>query len=160
MKASFGKTGRIDDSPMNRRKGKGKSLSISGLSDVWEDNDGRSHSLPPTVGDQTQTNGFAPVSEADEDEAYGRGGRLSVSKSDPTKFRVLIGGKRIEFELSLVPDNDDGRRGRQLRDKELDVDDFDFSQRFEEGKVDLNLLLDTDDIVDNPALVLKWAGGQ
>ncbi|KAJ3996940.1 nuclear elongation and deformation protein 1 [Lentinula boryana] len=41
--------------------------------------------------------------------AYGSGGKLSVSKSDPTVFRVFIEGKMVEFELSLVEYVEDDR---------------------------------------------------
>ncbi len=168
MKATFGKGGRIEDNTMTWSKGKSKS--ISNRLEVVEESEGRSRSVPPTTrgkGKERQT--FPSVEEAgqegqalDLDTQYGAGGRLSVSPSDPTRFRVSIEGRRIDFELSLIS-NEEDRRGRRTRDEQGSLnrlDDFEFARRFEEGKVDLNKFLADDDIVHDPSLVLKWSEGQ
>lgn len=164
MKAAFGKGGRVEDTSMTWSKAKSKS--IGNLEDL-EETDSRSQSVPPTSrgkGKQKQVE-----HSVDEEEEYGAGGRLSVSKSDPTKFRVSIEGRKIDFGLSLVADSDDGRRGRRNRDGKLgrdseddinSMDDFEFFGRFEEGRIDIHTFLENDDIVDHPALVLKWSEGQ
>ncbi|KAF9031796.1 LNS2-domain-containing protein [Hymenopellis radicata] len=167
MKATFGKGGRIEDNTVTWSKGKSKS--IGNRLEAVEESEGRSRSVPPTTrgkGKERQTFPSVEVGQEgqalDQETHYGAGGRLSVSPSDPTKFRVSIEGRRIDFELSLISDEED-RRGRRTRGEQGSkdrLDDFEFARRFEEGKVDLNKLLEDDDLVHDPSLVLKWSEGQ
>lgn len=107
---------------------------------------------------------------------YGLGGRLSVSKSDPSLFRVSLDGKRALFELSLVSseiddvDDQENQRGRRGRDGSFGgvtlfsemsgVDDFELSQRFDKGKVTFDKFLEDETVISDPRLVIRWAGSQ
>ena len=99
-----------------------------------------------------------PDTDADADSApYGYGGRLTVDRSDPTRFRVFIEGRTIEFELAIV--TRDTPEGRKLHAGSLggedEVDDF---QSFEQNKVDFERFLNDESVVRDENLVLRWAG--
>ncbi|KAJ8086959.1 lipin Ned1 [Marasmius tenuissimus] len=117
---------------------------------------------------------------------FGAGGLLSVSRSDPTKFRVFIEGKMMEFELSLVERNavdddcdededgeDEEPRGRQLSGKGgrkpklrvfspdgrwSGIDEFEMTWLFDKGKVDFEKFLGDENVVRDPRLVIRWSG--
>ncbi len=85
--------------------------------------------------------------DADADTApYGFGGRLTVDKNDPTRYRVFIEGRTIEFELAIVAQDTLG---------EDEVEDY---QCFEQGKVDFERFLSDERVVRDENLVLRWAG--
>ncbi|GJE84370.1 LNS2-domain-containing protein [Phanerochaete sordida] len=103
--------------------------------------------------------GFFPeIPEKDEgiqgqDAEYGSGGVLTVDRRDPTRFRVFIEGRSIEFQLSLVPDAARARsrgHGGTLGGRDV-VED---TQLFEKGKIDFEAFLRNDDIVKSDNLVL------
>ncbi|KAK7470313.1 lipin Ned1 [Stygiomarasmius scandens] len=83
-------------------KGKSRMLEL----DEDSEDEGRSRSVPPGLNGSPRTaRKFLNEGKAFS-EGYGAGGRLSGSKSDPTKFRVRIEGRKVEFELSLVQYDD------------------------------------------------------
>ncbi|KAI0720361.1 Lipin/Ned1/Smp2-domain-containing protein [Cerioporus squamosus] len=97
-------------------------------------------------------------STSDTDMApYGFGGRLTVDKNDPTRFRVFIEGRTIEFELAIV--TRDTPEGRKLHAGSLggagEVEDY---QCFEQGKIDFERFLSDESVVRDENLVLRWAG--
>ena len=99
-----------------------------------------------------------PDTDADADTApYGYGGRLTVDRSEPTRFRVFIEGRTIEFELAIV--TRDTPEGRKLHAGSLggedEVDDY---QSFEQNKVDFERFLNDESVVRDENLVLRWAG--
>ncbi|RPD66923.1 LNS2-domain-containing protein [Lentinus tigrinus ALCF2SS1-7] len=83
----------------------------------------------------------------EEDAApYGYGGRLTMDKNDPTRYRVFIEGRTIEFELAIVPGSLGGGD---------EVEDY---QCFEQGKVDFERFMNDESVVHDENLVLCWAG--
>lgn len=115
--------------------------------------------------------------------AFGRGGRLKPSPSDPTRFLLSIDGREIMFELSLISHtegiaNVDGPmsdleesgelakvRGRRNRyggpggtQKLGKLGEMEASRLFSLRKIDFYRFLDDDDLVDDPRLVVRWAG--
>jgi phosphatidate phosphatase LPIN len=166
---------------------------------------GRSHSVPPELDGSPskkrkhrelpedhevfdgQVGYFdgGPYDVGDVDEAllaFGKGGRLKPSPSDPTLFIFSIDGRDMVFELSQLPHieglaNLDGSisdtesaepaevRGRRNRHggpggtrRFGKLGDVEVSRLFSLGKVDFYRFLDDDDLVDDPKLVLRWAG--
>ncbi|KAF5392965.1 hypothetical protein D9757_001254 [Collybiopsis confluens] len=99
-----------------------------GLSTVDSDDENehpnlRSRSVPPGL-DESPTRDrkresrssltqemLTKMDDTSPSRVYGTGGKLGVSQRDPTLFKVLIDGKRFEFELSLVEYEDDERDG-------------------------------------------------
>ncbi|ESK95125.1 nuclear elongation and deformation protein 1 [Moniliophthora roreri MCA 2997] len=130
------------------------------------------------------------ASESDTMETatgYGAGGLLAVSGSDPTKFRVFIEGKKMEFELSLVErryanlgeaegkqgeEEERGRTGKRNTKPALTlrvfspdgrwtgIDEFEMATLFEQGKVNLQRFLEDESVVKDPRLVIRWTGEQ
>ncbi|KAJ7368702.1 Lipin/Ned1/Smp2-domain-containing protein [Mycena albidolilacea] len=111
---------------------------------------------------------------ATEAVGYGAGGRLSASGADPTQFTVAIEGKKVGFELSIVsPDSSsDGEaesdaRGRRDRDGASGGtrvfnrrDEVEAARLFGKGQIDLNRFLEDETVVNDPQLVIRWAGDQ
>ncbi|PCH40827.1 LNS2-domain-containing protein [Wolfiporia cocos MD-104 SS10] len=98
------------------------------------------------------------LSAAEDREAhFGDGGRLTVDRRDPTRFRVSIERRVVDFELSVV----EGASRHRQRAGEGPLggeDEVVDAQRFEQGKVDWQSFLDDERIVRDDDLVLKWAG--
>ncbi|KAJ3806868.1 nuclear elongation and deformation protein 1 [Lentinula aff. lateritia] len=180
------------------RDSKGKSM-LSGLSKVSPDDEGdnvhaRSMSVPPGF-DESPTRErqreslFAKYNDADpaaeftvaqEHEidaaslsgsgGFGSSGKLSASKSDPTVFKLLIEGKKVEFELSLVEYPEDERNGHDGDDVEGEsddheelsrgIDEFETARLFEKGKISFEDFIQNDQLVRDPRLVLKWTRQQ
>ncbi|KAI0660749.1 Lipin/Ned1/Smp2-domain-containing protein [Cubamyces menziesii] len=90
-----------------------------------------------------------------DDASYGLGGRLTVDKKDPTRFRVFIEGRTVEFELALVPPVDGNGPAVGPLGGEDEVED---DKRFEQNKVDFDRFLNEAWIVEDANLVLRWAG--
>lgn len=101
---------------------------------------------------------FPDIPERDEssqsrDVEYGSGGVLTVDRRDPTRFRVFIEGRSIEFQLSIVPGVSRIRttgHGVTLGGRDF-VED---SQLFDKGKVDFETFLRNEDVVRSADLVL------
>ncbi|KAJ7632102.1 Lipin/Ned1/Smp2-domain-containing protein [Mycena rosella] len=139
---------------------------------------GRSQSVPPilevrhSVPEPLEANDAepspAPVAVDDEIVGFGAGGRLSASQSDPAKFTVSIEGKKVGFELSLVSgttENDArGRRDREGSTGGARVfnrrDEVEAARLFGTGQIDLNRFLEDQTVVNDPRLVIRWAGDQ
>jgi phosphatidate phosphatase LPIN len=115
--------------------------------------------------------------------AFAKGGRLKPSPLDPTLFLLSIDGREMTFELSLIPHTEgaakvDGSisdpeesgesvkvRGRRNRyggpggtQKFGKLGDVEAARLFSLGKIDFYRFLDDDDLVDDPRLVVRWAG--
>ncbi|KAJ4479152.1 nuclear elongation and deformation protein 1 [Lentinula aciculospora] len=131
---------------------KGKGI-LSGLSTVDSDDEAvdnihaRSRSVPPGVDESPTRDRKNPLigihrgPDASEDSmgrkkeynadvasfsgssGYGAGGKLSVSKSDSTVFKVSIEGKKVDFELSLVEYAEKERNERGDSGTEAESDD-------------------------------------
>lgn len=191
----------------SKGKGKGKGRLVNALGALDSDDEGekgegegRSRSVPPELEGspgkrrkerklpveseddeevEAQTQAATAEVEAREDGVYGAGGKLSKMKSDPTKFRVTIDGRRAEFELSVVYTEDDdfeggtafdGARGRKNRDGSSGggslfsdvsrIDDMEAGRLFAEGQVTFDKFVEDESIVNDPRLVVRWAGDQ
>ena len=103
---------------------------------------------------------LTPVEEQGEEfsKLYGRGGALSASRDDPTLFVLTIEGKKVGFQLSLVPENESDQNGGMTVDG-LD-DDVGTAGLFDRYRVDLERFLDDESVVEDPRLVIRWAGEQ
>jgi phosphatidate phosphatase LPIN len=88
---------------------------------------------------------------------FGTGGALNASEDDPTTLVLSIDGRKVEFQLSLVGGDDDDdhnslkRRGRG---------EMEAARLFDSARIDLIKLLDDEDVVRDPRLVIRWARDQ
>jgi phosphatidate phosphatase LPIN len=124
--------------------------------------------------------------EEGEFTGFGKGGRLTTTSADPTTFVLSIEGRKVTFELSLVFHGEDGTpvahgtesepedgrdvmeaRGRKNRHggvggpKIFDGrDEVEAARLFDQGRVDFYKFLNDDDLVNDPRLVIRWAGDQ
>ena len=97
--------------------------------------------------------------EEDETASYGFGGRLTVDKSDSTRYRVFIEGRTVEFELAVVPPEPErsSQDGKEPHAGTLGGDDeVEDAKFFDENKVDFHRFLLDETIVGDPHLVLRW----
>ncbi|KAF8076685.1 nuclear elongation and deformation protein 1 [Lyophyllum atratum] len=209
MKASFGMGGRLEGGlgrSWNKKKAHPRaSMDLSGL-DVpeFKEDDGaaeaehehgRSRSVPPElegspardrrikelVEDNEEYN--EPDEREEESVAFGQGGQLKASNKDPTRFILYIEGRKLPFELSVVPptegtaeplsepeegaDTEAGTRGRRNRFGKpgglkafSGRDEVEAARLFDQGKVEYQRFMEDDDLVNDPGLVIRWAGDQ
>jgi phosphatidate phosphatase LPIN len=123
----------------------------------------RSQSVPPELdGSPSLKRRELPAPDDEQEEvlrqetgSFGAGGRLTSSRSDPTRFRVHIEGKTVAFELSIV-DSDESRRGKIFDG----MDEVEATTLFENGKIDYRRFLDDETVVRDGQLVIRWVGGQ
>lgn len=132
-----------------RRKGKDR----LGLEDSMEVDDGRSS-------DRRFLHASPERSSSPGLDVYGTGGRLFADHRDPKKFKVLIEGRTIDFELSIV----DVCKREEHRTRPCGPlggnDEVEDAQRFEYGKISFAHFMADENIVKDKNLVLKWAGDQ
>ncbi|KAJ7167559.1 nuclear elongation and deformation protein 1 [Mycena filopes] len=127
----------------------------------------------PEDGEVQYTESPAVANDVGEVVGFGAGGRLSASQSDSAKFTVAIEGKKVGFELALVPDTasdeeeDSDVRGRRDRDgtsggtRVFDRrDEVEAARLFGKGQIDLNRFFEDETVVCDPRLVIRWAGDQ
>ncbi|TFY64494.1 hypothetical protein EVJ58_g2591 [Rhodofomes roseus] len=102
----------------------------------------------------------SPVSmeeEGKDELTFGKGGRLAIDRRNPTRFRVSIERRVVDFELSIV--SGAGRRDRQSGKGPLGGEDEVVDmQHFEEGRVDFERFINDDKVISDQDLVLRWAG--
>ncbi|KAH9850822.1 LNS2-domain-containing protein [Lenzites betulinus] len=122
------------------RKGKGRMMSE--VPDAEQIARNRAHSI---------TGG----TDMTDDTSYGLGGRLTVDKSDTTRFRVFIEGRVVEFELAVVPPYDGKNPAAGPLGGEDEVED---EKRFEKNIVEFDRFMSDEQIVADANLVLRWAG--
>lgn len=122
----------------------------------------RSQSVPPELdGSPSLKRRELPAPDVQEEVlrqetgSFGAGGRLTSSRSDPTRFRVHIEGKTVAFELSIV-DSDESSREKVFDGK----DEVEATTFFEKGKIDYRRFLEDESIVRDRRLVIRWVGGQ
>lgn len=165
MKPSFGK-GRFDIAKTKRLEPLDSEDDIELQLNIDEEPPAmgilRSQSVPPELdGSPSLKRRELPTLDAQEDgqrqdpRSFGAGGRLTSSRSDPTRFRVHIEGKTVAFELSIV-DLDESTKGKVFNGR----DEMEASTLFEKGKIDYRRFLDNEDIVHDGQLVIRWVGGQ
>ncbi|KAG6832181.1 hypothetical protein H0H92_004913 [Tricholoma furcatifolium] len=119
-----------------------------------------------------------------DDSTFGQGGILRSSKKDPTRFALLIEGRKVVFELSVISSTaenthsdgalfepeegveSDGMKewrsslGKAGSLKHFGGDEVEAAALFAMGKVDYDTFLNDDKIVHDPRLVIRWAGSQ
>ncbi|THV08237.1 LNS2-domain-containing protein [Dendrothele bispora CBS 962.96] len=175
-------SGRLTNSP----KGTSRHLDLG----EGSDDEGRSRSVPPQLDGSPRIGRKILTEEKLLPEGYGAGGRLRPSKSDPTKLRVMIEGRKVDFELSLVQYDDHiivereeeeepaeeeenrgrrdragSRRGVQVRVYSPDgrwkgIDEFETARLFDKGKVTFQRFIEDSNVVEDPRLVIRWPGDQ
>lgn len=80
---------------------------------------------------------------------------LTVDRRDPTRFRVFIEGRSIEFQLGLVPVRPRTSGHSRSHSGTLGGrDSVEDAQLFERGKVDFETFLRNEEIVRSRDLVL------
>ncbi|TBU47240.1 LNS2-domain-containing protein [Dichomitus squalens] len=94
----------------------------------------------------------------DDSTSYGVGGRLTIDHNDPTRFRVFIEGRAMEFELAVVPPTSlqssvDGKEHAGTLGGDDEVED---EHRFEQSKIDFERFLGDESVVHDDNLVLLW----
>jgi phosphatidate phosphatase LPIN len=106
-----------------------------------------------------------------ETSIFGAGGTLSASREDLTMFVLSIEGRKIGFQLSLIPPEGDedsfsqdeakGRRGiDNSRTKERPQDEVEAARLFDRYCVDWARFMDDETVVHDQRLIIRWAGNQ
>ena len=106
-----------------------------------------------------------------ETSIFGAGGTLSASREDLTMFVLSIEGRKIGFQLSLIPPEGDedsvsqdeakGRRGiDSSRTKEQPQDEVEAARLFDRYCVDWARFMDDETVVHDKRLIIRWAGNQ
>jgi phosphatidate phosphatase LPIN len=107
----------------------------------------------------------------DETGIFGAGGTLSASHEDLTMFVLSIEGRKIAFQLSLIPPegeedsfSQDEAKGRQgidnSRTKERPQDEVEAARLFDRYCVDWARFMDDGTVVHDQRLIIRWAGNQ
>ncbi|KAF4601713.1 hypothetical protein EYR40_004912 [Pleurotus pulmonarius] len=156
MTATFSKSGRLEAHSKGKRKATATDsvLAVEDMANRESGDHHRSRSVPPVIDDVATLRGDEDSSD-DEDPldhqaaaGYGAGGRLAPSKSDPKRFAVVVEGRKMRFDLSIVSD-----AGVFHTPDELEA-----ARTFEEGRIEYSRFLDDGQLVDDPKLVIRWAG--
>jgi len=99
-----------------------------------------------------------------ETAIFGNGGLLSASEDDSTTLVLSIDGRKVEFQLSLVGDgeaeDENHGNGRKRRSRHRGRDEMEAARLFDSARVDLTRLLDDDDVIWDPRLMIRWARDQ
>lgn len=100
------------------------------------------------------------VTVEEEKSGYGSGGVLTVDRRDPTKFRVFIEGRSMEFELSLVPipPSPSGKSPKLHSGSLGGRNEVEDAELFEKGRIDFSTFLQNEEIVKSDNLVLCLFG--
>ena len=107
----------------------------------------------------------------DETGVFGAGGTLSASIEDLTMFVLGIEGKKIGFQLSLIPPEEEedsfsqeeakGRQGiNNSRTKGRPQDEVEAARLFDRYCIDWTRFMDDETIVNDQRLIIRWAGNQ
>ncbi|GLB34082.1 putative LNS2 [Lyophyllum shimeji] len=211
MKTSFG---RVEGSlGRSWKKGKAKtSMDLPSTSAAKEgkaaaDSEhehGRSRSVPPELDgspardrrikelveddEENEAGDEGEVVGVEENAVFGQGGTLKPSTKDPGRLVLHLEGRKVPFELSVVPavevnaepdgpqsepeqgaagtEEPRGRRTRQGRvgghthNVFNGRDEVEAARLFAQGKIDFERFLEEEDLVHHPGLVIRWAGNQ
>lgn len=114
-------------------------------------------SLDTDVNEKGEVSSPVSMEDGEDEPTFGKGGRLAIDRRDPTRFRVSIERRVVDFELSIVP----GVASREERNKKGPLggeDEVVDVQRFEQGKIDFERFINDDEVIQDQDLVLKWAG--
>ncbi|KAI0080626.1 LNS2-domain-containing protein [Panus rudis PR-1116 ss-1] len=122
--------------------GKGKERIIDDDGDYWTSAASKSSSTPAV---------HPPLDQ----EEFGAGGMLTVDRRDPTKYRVFIEGKAVEFEVSILPSS--GPADSERSEYVFGYDEIEDARRFDAGKIDFLRFLEDGNILNDDGLVIRWA---
>ncbi|KAJ8698808.1 lipin Ned1 [Pleurotus ostreatus] len=156
MKTTFSKSGRLEAHSKGKRKATtaDSMLTVEDRPNRESGDHHRSRSVPPVIDGVPTLRGDEDSSD-DEDlrdhqaaAGYGAGGRLAPSKSDPKRFAVVVEGRKMRFDLSIVSDAGVFRT----------PDELEAARTFEEGRIEYSRFLEDGQLVDDPKLVIRWAG--
>ncbi|CAA7260114.1 unnamed protein product [Cyclocybe aegerita] len=122
----------------------------------------------PWAGATSGPEGSEQQDQLPEDWTFGAGGTLTASKEDSSILVLNIEGKKMVLQLSLFKDQQEhgfaqeerGRTGEQKAIGKLKRGEVETARLFDHYKVDLNRFLDDDTVVQDPRLVIRWAGDQ
>ncbi|KAG2013272.1 hypothetical protein CC2G_010202 [Coprinopsis cinerea AmutBmut pab1-1] len=99
-------------------------------------------------------------------DEFGIGGTLRANKHDPTKFILSIEGRRVGFQISILPEDATPKSEGETEDQNKaavhrffkNSDCVDIARVFAEGLVNFDTFLEDESIVTNPRLVIRWIG--
>ncbi|KAF8806324.1 LNS2-domain-containing protein [Phlegmacium glaucopus] len=146
---------------------------------------GRSRSVPPLLGGSPPARNVSRENKEYEDVVrpnqgnvdfsigtenqkretaiFGNGGFLSASEDDPSTLVLSIDGSKVEFQLSLVGGGEAGEENHNnglKRSRRGGRDEMEAARLFDSARVDLNRLLDDDNVIRDPRLMIRWARDQ
>lgn len=110
----------------------------------------RNSTLFPTLPLRLPKEDFARASKK-PDPGFGVGGRLRPDREDPCIFTLIIEGKTVQFELSVVPGSRLATSGSLGGGDEVED-----AKIFNERKVDFWKFLDDESVLNDEDLVLRW----
>jgi phosphatidate phosphatase LPIN len=88
---------------------------------------------------------------------FGAGGRLLPERRDPTRFRLSIEGRRVWFELSVVPVAARARAHGSRKGVLGSWGEVEAALEFDRGKVAWRRFLDDERVLADEGLVIRWA---
>lgn len=94
-------------------------------------------------------------------DVFGSGGRLFADHRDPKRFKVLIEGRTVDFELGIVEvaeREEHTKRGDRSSGPLGGVDEVEDAKRFEQGRISFAHFMADETLVKDRNLILKWAG--
>lgn len=129
--------------------------------------DGHEGSGSPWVEGQSTEDG-PETGKSEKESLFGAGGTLAASYDDPTMFVLKIEGRKIGFQLSLVPEDEVGIAASNNREANetpstflrTKHNDFEVAELFNKHRIDWKRFLEDDSIVNDPRLVIFWGGDQ
>ena len=157
------------------RKGRRGSREYREYEDVGEEEEEEEEGGPPweeeKVDEDVATKREEDSERRNETSIFGAGGTLSASREDLTMFVLSIEGRKIGFQLSLIPPEGDedtvsldeakGRRGiDNSRTKERPQDEVEAARLFDRYCVDWARFMDDEIVVHDQRLIIRWAGNQ
>jgi phosphatidate phosphatase LPIN len=86
------------------------------------------------------------------ESGFGIGGRLRPDREDPYIFTLLIEGKTVQFELSLVPVY------RRRSPGSLGSNEVESAEIFNHSRLDFWRFIDDEQVLVDDDLVLRWGG--
>ena len=114
--------------------------------------------------------GTTEITPQDVDSgSFGVGGLLSASRDDLTTFVLSIEGRKLAFQLSLLPpegehrieeQKDAQKKWESLSALDAEQDEVETARLFDNFCIDWGRFLDDPTVVHDPCLVIRWAGNQ
>ncbi|KAH9482509.1 Nuclear elongation and deformation protein 1 [Psilocybe cubensis] len=147
----------LDNSAKNERKGSREYKEYEDANSPGEENEERGRSA--RFWEKQVVGSSEPEEDSNTNGVYGVGGTLSPSKNDPTMFVLSIEGRKIGFQLSLVPLGEISESSKDTsKTKQRFQDEFEVARQFDRFRVDWPRFIEDESIVSDPRLVIRWAG--